>query len=558
MKQFFRNLIWIGLIGLIGFGLGRVYFRTSFPYTHDGENHLARFANYKLALKEGQFPPRLAPNLLNHFTYPVLNFNYPLANILSLPLSFLKLNYELSFKLIALTALLVLGVSSHQWLKSLGFSKSAGIFSLLGLFSAPFLVNIVWFRGNIGELLALALFATGLWLTESWSQSPQKTYYLWWLGLTGVGVLLAHNLAALMIGPILLLYGLHSGSWRNRLKLLLVWGLAGGLCLWFWLPAIAEKSSIVLDDAKFFQEYSGYFVTFSQLLTAPLEFGFVFPGSISGLNLSLGALSLLIIALSLIWGSLKLREKLQTPKSWLRSTLLLILVLGLIFFQTKFSLNWWQSFPVLKYLQFPWRLTLPLIVLILPLMAYWWQWASERRVNWLKLLLMSLLLGQFWPLFQLRAADYFHKTVVDYDAYGQTTSTMNENLPKGFRFIEFGDWQPTPQILQGAGNISVQSWSGTRRRYTLTLTQPSLIVEPSIVWLGFETHANSHQVNYIDSDQIQGRLAYELPVGQYQVITQFTQNTWPRRIGNGVSLTVLLGLMGWVFWKFWLIRQCKK
>jgi hypothetical protein len=51
---------------------GRVYLSSEFPYTHDGENHLARFANYKLALKQGQFPPRLAPNLLNGYSYPSL------------------------------------------------------------------------------------------------------------------------------------------------------------------------------------------------------------------------------------------------------------------------------------------------------------------------------------------------------------------------------------------------------------------------------------------------------------------------------------------------------
>ena len=39
------------------------YFRVGLPVTHDGENHVARFAQYYLALKQGQFPPRLAPTL---------------------------------------------------------------------------------------------------------------------------------------------------------------------------------------------------------------------------------------------------------------------------------------------------------------------------------------------------------------------------------------------------------------------------------------------------------------------------------------------------------------
>jgi len=58
------------------------------PFTHDSQNHLMRIANYTIALREGQLPPRWAPNLNNRFGYPVFNFNYPLPNILTQPLFF--------------------------------------------------------------------------------------------------------------------------------------------------------------------------------------------------------------------------------------------------------------------------------------------------------------------------------------------------------------------------------------------------------------------------------------------------------------------------------------
>lgn len=537
------NLGWVIFFAFVICCVGRVYWHTGFPYTHDGENHLARFANYKIALKEGQFPPRLAPNLLNHFSYPVFNFNYPLANIMSLPFSFVKLNYELSFKILALTALVIAAVSTNLWLDALGLSGGARKFALLALFSAPFLINTVWFRGNIGELWAIALFPLALWLTEIWIKKPSQTNYLWGLGFVAVAILLAHNIAALMLTPLLLIYGMFVTGWKNRLKVVSVWFLAILSTLWFWLPALVEKSTIVLDDAKFFQDYSKYFVTPGQLLFGPLEFGFVYFGSISGLNLSLGVLSWVVLLLTLVWGALTLRSKFSLQN--LRAVLLMLTCLALIYLQTSYSLWLWHLVPVLKYLQFPWRLSLPVIILILPLTAFWWQWANQHRAVWLKVLLFSLLVVQFLPLFQLKAVDYFHKTIVDYDAYGQTTSTLNENLPKGFRFIEFGDWQPTPAILEGAGTITVQKWSGSQRRYQLNLTEPSTIVEPSIVWLGFETTANGARANYLDSDEIQGRLAYALPAGSYTIETNFTQNSWARRVGNSVSAVTLLGCGIW-------------
>lgn len=543
MKQIIlKNWSWLILGLLVLFGVAKVYFQTGFPYTHDGENHLARFANYKIALKEGQFPPRLAPNLLNHFTYPVLNFNYPLANILSLPFSFIKLNYEITFKILALSALVLAGVGSQQWLKILGFNPGAQRFALLAFFSAPFLINTLWFRGNIGELLALALFPTALWLTSAWQKKPQQSMWLWWLGVVAIGILLAHNIAALMLVPLLVLYGLLVPGWKAKFQLALTWILAGLSTLWFWLPALAEKNTIVLDDAKFFQDYLHYFVTPNQLLMGPLTFGFVYPGSISGLNLSLGILLFLVLTLSVIWGIRRYQE-IFTPAG-----LLVLICLAFIYLQTQSSTWVWQLIPVLKYLQFPWRLTLPLIVLALPLLAFWWQWASQHKTRWLQVLLGTALLVQVVPTFKLKAADYFHKTIVDYDAYGQTTSTQNENLPKGYRFIEFGDWQPTPTILSGEGSIIVQAWSGTKRFYTLHLTKDSTIVEPSIVWLGYETFANGQRVSYYDNDEIQGRLAYQLPAGDYRVSTTFTQHTWARQWGNGISLVVLLSCAGYFAW----------
>jgi hypothetical protein len=422
-------------------------------------------------------------------------------------------------------------------------SGGARKFALAGLFSAPFLINTIWFRGNIGELWAIALFPLALWLTEVWIKKPNKTNFLWGLGVVAIAILLAHNIAALMLTPLLIVYGLFAPDWKNKLKLVCVWILAILSTLWFWLPALAEKSTIVLDDAKFFQDYSHYFVTPAQLFFAPLQFGFVYFGSISGLNLSLGVLTLTVLLLTLLWGALTLRTKLTTDQ--FRAGFLTLVCLALIYLQTASSLWLWQLIPVLKYLQFPWRLTLPLIILVLPLLAFWWQWASERKTRWLKILLLTLLAIQFLPLFSLKAVDYFHKTIVDYDAYGQTTSTLNENLPKGYRFIEFGDWQPTPAILKGAGTITVRAWSGTHRRYSLNLAQPSSIVEPSIVWLGFETTANGKRVSYSDSDQIQGRLAYELPAGNYEIKTDFTQNSWARQTGNSISLITLLSCGVW-------------
>ena len=70
-----NKLFILGIFSLILIILWPLFSNPGFPYTHDGQNHLARLSNYYLALKQGQFPPRWAPNLDAGLGYTSLNFN---------------------------------------------------------------------------------------------------------------------------------------------------------------------------------------------------------------------------------------------------------------------------------------------------------------------------------------------------------------------------------------------------------------------------------------------------------------------------------------------------
>ena len=48
------------------------------PVTHDGQDHVARIANFYLSLSEGHMVPRWAGNLDWGFGHPILMFLYPL------------------------------------------------------------------------------------------------------------------------------------------------------------------------------------------------------------------------------------------------------------------------------------------------------------------------------------------------------------------------------------------------------------------------------------------------------------------------------------------------
>ncbi len=562
--QVFLASLWQALIGVIiilalVIVASRVYFQSGFPYTHDGENHLARFANYKVALREGQWPPRWAPNLMNHYGYPVFNYNYPLANLLSLPFSIVGLNYELTFKIIAISGIFLGLWGLWRWLKMLKVKLGGRVFAASLFALAPFMTNLTFFRGNIGELLAACLFPWLLALTEKADQARKSDQPS--LGLMAVvwvaAFFLSHNVTVMFGLPLWLAYSLLRHGFKKKLWLELgrVMGWAGVMSLWFWLPAVAEKNLVTVGQVGLVASFVDHFPHFEQLLGEPLSFGFSYLGPVDSLSFALGLGLIGSLLLGLVYavrnwlplGHKKL--KLNLPQIWSKlkkpTTTFGLITSLLIIFQLPLSKIIWQNVPLVGFIQFPWRLSLFLMTFGAGLGALVWQ-AASKKAKWL---LVILVMIQLVSQMRVKPADRFHKTNRDYDAFSMTTTTQRENLTPAFTYREIGDWQPRPKIIEGKGEINVGHWTGSNRSYQLQLSETSLVVEPTMNFAGWETVVQDSQgqkqlTQYLDDqDLIQGRIAYQLPAGNYQVESRFTQKTWPRLVGNTLSF---LAMMAWL------------
>lgn len=530
----------------------RPYFHQGVPYTHDGENHLVRFAQYKQALREGQFPPRFAPNLLNHFGYPVFNYNYPLANILSLPLSILKVHYQLSFKLLMWSFVLLGLWGANLWLKSLKFKIRPRILALLVWSLNPYLLNLIFFRGNIGELMSLCLLPWLFYGVELIKTKPFKFNSQNWLSLIvpQTAFLLAHNVSVLFGVPLLIIYAvLRFGKTTTAyVKFFISWLIAIGLSLWFWLPAFLEKNQIILDQADLSKDFLNHFPTLKELLFSPLQFGLSYPGSVDSLSLAIGLSGVLVLVVS---GILIIKD-LKKERSWLG---LWVLALGAVVLQLGWTAWLWQIVPLANFIQFPWRLSLFLSSLLLPLTALVWQKLVKHK--WLKVSLLAVIILQLVGSLRLTPLEYVNRSKIEYELHPGTTSTSNENLPKSFTFEYFqaGDWLPQPQILEGdtEAKVLVQNWTGSDHQYQITLAKKTLLVEPTANFLGWQTKIKGEsgwqKIEYVDDEVIRGRIAYWLESSEYQVETRFTQQTPARIIGNLVSGLTLLGVFGWLILK---------
>jgi hypothetical protein len=323
--------------------------------------------------------------------------------------------------------------------------------------------------------------------------------------------------------------------------------LAFGASLWFWLPALLEKNLTILDDVDLTLNYYKHFPSLKQLLAIPIEFGYSYWGRVDTMTFGLGALQILLLFLSIIY-----LLKIKNFKKSKENLIFFILLLLTFIFQLPFTKTIYDIVPFVDFIQFPWRLSLLFSIVLLPVSATLYQHLNK---NWRKLFFILIIL-QSLQFLNLKAIDYRDKDKVDYEFFGDTTSVNKENLPKTFTYQGFADWEATAEIKEGQGKVVVDKWRGSQRSYQLNLETDSLIIEPTAYFAGWQTKVKNldndgdwENIDYIDNEVIQGRIAYQLEAGNYQVKTRFTQKTWPRIIGNSVS-ALSLTIFSFLFFKW--------
>src|SRR4051812_8008861 len=122
-----KILLFIFLVFIFLFPL----FSHPFYISHDGENHVARFANYYQAFQDGQFPPRWAANFDYGYGLPVFIFFYPLAGYLASLLHIVGISFENAFKLLIGIGFISAIFTFYLWAKIFFSKKVAMIGGLL-------------------------------------------------------------------------------------------------------------------------------------------------------------------------------------------------------------------------------------------------------------------------------------------------------------------------------------------------------------------------------------------------------------------------------------------
>ena len=513
----------------------RQWFLPGLPQTHDAETHVSRAAVFSKSIPEGNIFPRWAGPLNWRYGTPSIMFLYPgLSYFAALIHLATKMQFINIFKLLIVLGYIGSGIFWYRWMRALGFWLFPALVSSLFYLLAPYRLVNIFVRGALGEHIGffffplIMLMATRLGLTG-------KTIYASGLALSVAGLVLSHNLSALMYLPLIVIYpvvliGIHR---KKPLHLKIYFGtilLGLSLSAFFWLPAILE-SKYTLASWIFAaqQSYATNFLAFRQLILSPWSYGWSEPGiDRDGMSFQIGIAQWLVIL-----AGIGLLIKFSKRELLLLKSGLALVIVG-IFLSLPVSLSLWQQISLLQKFQFPWRF-LSLIVIGSSLISA----IVADKFKYSKIISLALLISPIlftWPYWRIAGPSNLTERFLAVDYVG--TSDTGETTPIwAVRFQEKFPKAPI-EIVSSQGTVEIKNLNKLTQKHEFEVlaTGPSRIVDNTLYFPGWKVYVDGVETPIEQQDRNwRGLITFPVPAGRHAVKVIF-EETGLRKFADALSM----------------------
>lgn len=543
----YRSIIFLLLISLLPlFDL----FSSGLPITHDGQDHVARIANFYQNLSEGNFIPRWAGNLNWGYGHPILMFLYPLPSYASSIFHFLGFSLVDSLKIVFGLAFILSGVFMFLWLREF-LGEAAGFFGGVLYMFAPYRFVDLYVRGAIGEHLAFVFPPLIFYFLLKLSKR-----YSWWYFVGGTfslaGLILSHNAISLMFLPLILFYASYL-FWQTKNKkliascylLIVILGL--GLAAFFWLPAFFE-GRYTLRDIVTGGDYLSRFVQFQNFLYGSWSYG------IAGqFSVQVGIVQWLVLILSLPTAIIFYQRK---SKFWLLSASGFLIFWLTLFLMMPSSNFIWKTLTILQKFQFPWRflsVTVFITAFLGSLVIFVIPKKFKLAIYCLLVIALLWVNHDYW-----RAKDYLLKPEGFYAGIYKGTTDTGESSP--LWSVRFMEKEPAAhlEIIKGNAQIKELERKITRHSYEITASEPVRVRENTLYFPGWEVLIDGKKTDVEFQDpQNRGLMTFFVPAGKHEISVIFKE-TRLRGLANLISLISVLLLSGAIILKVSSSRILKK
>lgn len=312
-----------------------------------------RINQFALSLREGQIPPRLAPEFSFNQGFPLFNFYAPFAYWVTTSIHLLGVSVMGSLKLSFFLAFILSFFTMFTFLRKL-FNFLPSLLGATLYVTSTYFATEIAIRGNLAETWYLALLPLSLALLISNSKKfSRKIFFFTTIIL--FFIFTVHNVFSLLSVGMFTIFSLLLPNKKINLVAIALSLLLGS---YFLLPALTETSFIQVNSLIKGYNYQDHFLCPWQLWNSNgWHFGSSMPGcdadlmsfKLGKLNLILGSFGFLLLLYRL------LRQKKNDV------TRRISIFMGLLFASSLFlTLNyskpiWDSSSPVMALFQFPWR-----------------------------------------------------------------------------------------------------------------------------------------------------------------------------------------------------------
>lgn len=528
-------------IFVVAFVLVKSIFLPGFYKTHD-DTQVTRVAEMTIALRDGMFPVRWVPNLGYGYGYPLFSFYAPFAYYVGSLFHFLTGDALIATKAMIALPILLSGIFMYIFTRSF-YGRLGAITSSVFYMIAPYVALNTYVRGDVAELWAysfIPLAFYGLWQTI---HKKSNRYIV--VGSIGfAGIILSHNLTALMITPFLLAFALVFSLLEKkalRAMLVLIFGLF--LSAFYWLPVFFEMPyTNVLSQVGGGADFRNHFVCLRQLWDSPWMFGGSVAGCIDGISFRTGKVHLVMFFLS-VSTVLLLGSKIEKKRK--KAVLLFFIFtaaasLFLVLEQSRFI---WETVPLMAFFQYPWRFLLLFSFASAFLTGSIFSFIDKKVFSvGVFILLQALAFIFYLKLFHpqttlpLKEEDYTDKQIIKW----KISKISDEYMPRYFTKPETLDEVVQNKVKVDNGTVEKIEEKTQKISYRANLSKDSTITLRIAYFPAWKVLVDDKEVKYRVA---KNGLAIAVSKGEHNITAIFSSTTI-ETIGNLVSLagSITLGV----------------
>ena len=511
-------------------------------------------------LRDGVFPARWMPDAAYGLGYPFFNYYAALPYYLGALFNLIGFDLLVSIKLVQTLGFVFAAWGMYHWADRHTPTRSVAWLIAVAYTFAPFHLINIYVRGDsLSEFYAFVFYPLILWSIERVIESPRAFA---WLALSYGGLIMTHNVSALIFSPFVVLYAVMRGASARVTKstwLALIGGLLVSFALsaWFWLPALGEANLVQLDN-----QTTGYFNYAEHFRAANLvqnSIGFDYAITVdpqSGTPFAMGLAQAIgtgagLIALLATWRRARDRS--------FRAFVVLGLIVSTLMI-TPLSKVLWDTLPLLPLTQFPWRFLSIQAVFASVTIGYL---AScflppASRVVASIVIGLSLAAAVLLPLqpdyLPIRADEITPARLQLYEAFtGNIGTTIRaeylprSTLPRPYTGPMVNEPSAVPlraSIISGEAVVTQQTRQATRQIWAAQVQSVrATLAVPLLYWPGW-TATIDGQAAAIGAAPDLGYIEIDVPQGAHQIVFELSR-TPLRLIAELVSLTAAVGLLIW-------------